>query len=356
MKPLALHLLSAPVVETSSSAPAFELQRDTAEGYKVDPDYPSILPTRQRLMFLDGLWWYNDRIAAPDVHSLKQHLMQEFHDSTYAGHLGVNRTLHSMEQYLWWPNMDKSIGQFISTCISCQRNKNLSTKPAGLLQPLDVPDRPWGSVSTDFITGLPVTKSGFDAIAVFVDRLTKYVHIVPTPTKCTAWMWTDFFVIHVFGNHGMVDEVISNRGPQFAGNFNQHLAERLNIKWKLSTAYHPQTDGQTERTNRTIEDMLQHFVSPATDDWDRYLAEIHFAINNAWQESVRSTPFYLNYGYHPKTPLAASLPKGKELTSKNPVSTKYSWHMQQVLAKAKRCMLDAQQRQKRYYDLCAGGS
>lgn len=89
----------------------------------------------------------------------------------------------------------------------------------------------------------------------------------------------------------MVDEVISDRGPQFAGKFNQHLAERLGITWKLSTAYHPQTDGQTERTNRTIEDMLRHFVSPSADDWDKYLAEIQFAINNAWQESVRQTPF-----------------------------------------------------------------
>ena len=104
------------------------------------------------------------------------------------------------------------------------------------------------------------------------------------------------------------------------------------------------------RTNRTIENMLRHFVSPATDDWDQYLPEIQFAINNAWQESVRNTPFYLNYGFHPKTPLAAILPKGRELASKNPASAKYSLHMQQTLAKAKRCMLDAQQRQKHYYN------
>ncbi len=276
--------------------------------------------------------------------------MEEFHDSVYSGHLGVNKTLHIMERYFWWPNMVKTIGSFVSTCVSCQRNKQPSTKPAGLLQPLDVPGRPWASVSTDFISGLPVTKSGFDAIVVFVDRLTKYVHVVPTTTRCTAKMWTNLFVVHVFANHGMVDEVIFDRGPQFAGKFNEHLAERLGIKWKLSTAYHPQTDGQTERTNRTIEDMLRHFVSPATDDWDQYLPEIQFAINNAWQESVRNTPFYLNYGFHPKTPLAAILPKGRELASKNPASAKYSLHMQQTLAKAKRCMLDAQQRQKHYYN------
>jgi len=226
--------------------------------------------------------WFNDRIAIPEVPSLRQHLMEEFHDSVYSGHLGVNKTLHIMERYFWWPNM------VVSTCVSCQRNTQPSTKPAGLLQPLDVPGRPWASVSTDFISGLPVTKSGFDAIAVFVDRLTKYVHVVPTTTRCTARMWTNLFVVHVFANHGMVDEVISDRGPQFAGKFNQHLAERLGIKWKLSTAYHPQTDGQTERTNRTIEDMLRLFVSPATDDWDQYLPEIQFAINNAWQESVRN--------------------------------------------------------------------
>jgi len=118
------------------------------------------------------------------------------------------------------------------------------------------------SVSTDFVTGLPKTKTGHDAILVFVDRLTKYVHIVPTTTKCTAKTWAELFIQHVFCNHGLPLEVISDRGPQFAGKYNQALSDRLRISWNMSTAIHPQPDGQTERMNRTVEDMLRHFVSP----------------------------------------------------------------------------------------------
>ena len=128
---------------------------------------------------------------------------------------------------------------------------------SGLLQPLHIPHGPWDSVSTDFVTGPPKIKAGHDAILVFVDRLTKYVHIVPTTTKCTAKTWADLFIQHVFCNHGLPLEVISDRGPQFAGKYNQALSDRLRISWNMSTAFHPQTDGQTERmnSNRTVEDM-----------------------------------------------------------------------------------------------------
>jgi len=112
------------------------------------------------------------------------------------------------------------INGYIRTCVSCQRSKRSPVKPSGLLQPLHIPHGPWDSVSTDFVTGLPKTKAGYDAILVFVDRLTKYVHIVPTTTKCTAKTWADLFIQHVFCNHGLPLEAISDRSPQFAGKYN----------------------------------------------------------------------------------------------------------------------------------------
>ena len=133
---------------------------------------------------------------------------------------------------------------------------------------------------------LSMVKPGYDAILVFVDRLTKYVHIVPTTAKCTAKTWADLFIQHLFCNHGLPLEVISHRGPQFAGKYNQALSDRLCISWNMSTAFHSQTDGQTERMNRTVEDMLRHFVSPTMTTWNKLLMQAHFAINNAWQESV----------------------------------------------------------------------
>ena len=148
--------------------------------------------------------------------------------------------------------MFSDINAYIRACVSCQRSKRSPVKPSGLMQPLHIPHGPWDSVSTDFVTGLPKTKAGYDAILVFVDRLITYVHIVPTTTICTANTWADLFIQHVFCNHGLPLEVISDRGPQFAGKYNQALSDRLRISWNMSTAFHPLTDGQTERTNRTV--------------------------------------------------------------------------------------------------------
>ena len=124
----------------------------------------------------------------------------------------------------------------VRTCVSCQRSKRTPGKPSGLLQPLHIPQGPWDSVSIDFVTGLPKTKAGYDAILVFVDRLTSMYTLFPTTTKCTAQTWADLFIEHVFCNHGQL-EVISDRGPQFAGKYNQALANHLKMTWNMSTAF-----------------------------------------------------------------------------------------------------------------------
>ncbi len=331
--------------------PVLDLYAELQRGYQSDAWFANS-NNLQDLKLLDGLWWKGDRLVIPNVSRVRTALLWDYHDSPYAGHLGVNKTLHNMQRSFWWQGMFSDINGYIRTCVSCQRSKRSPVKPSGLLQPLHIPHGPWDSVSTDFVTGLPKTKAGYDAILVFVDRLTKYVHIVPTTTKCTAKTWADLFIQHVFCNHGLPLEVISDRGPQFAGKYNQALSDRLRISWNMSTAFHPQTDGQTERMNRTVEDMLRHFVSPTMTNWDELLVHAQFAINNAWQESVQNTPFYLNHGRHPRTPLSASLERGRTLPSKsrNPASAAFAQHMQTTIARAKTCMLNAQQRQKHYYD------
>ena len=183
---------------------------------------------------------------------------------------------------------------------NCNPNPDPS-KPTGLLQPLDVPSFAWHTVTTDYMTGLPVTADGHNAIAVFVDKLTKYVYAVPCNDTSDVVDWADMYVQHVVQHEGLSHVIISDRGPQFHNKCNVALSTCLGISWRLSTARHPQTDGQTERVNRVIEDVLRHFVSPNMTDWDRCLAQ--FAINNAWHETVQQTPFFLNHGRAAKAPL-----------------------------------------------------
>lgn len=166
--------------------------------------------------------------------------------------------------------MFTDINHYVHACLSCQCSKRVSGKSSGLSQPLHIPHDPCDSVSTDFVIGLPNTKVGFDAILVFVDRLTKYVHIAPTTPKCTAKAWADLFVQHIFCNHGLPLEIISDRGLQFSSKYAQALADRMSINYKMSTAFHPQTDGQTECMNCTAEDMPR----PTMTHWDELLAHV----------------------------------------------------------------------------------
>jgi transposase InsO family protein len=222
-------------------------------------------------------------------------------------------------------------------CLVCQRNKAQTVKKAGLLQPLSVPSFEWESVSMDFITQLPVTKSGYDAIAVFVDRLTKMVHFAPTYTDCSTRDVTCLLNDIVFKHHGLPSELISDRDPHFTSKFWAELNRLLGTKLKISTAFHPQTDGQTEKSNRVLEDYLRHYISPSQDDWDEWLPQAEFSVNNAWQKSIKNTPFMLIFGQQPRTPLNQS--GGREV--RVPQTKNFAETMADNLARAKASLLAA---------------
>ncbi|DBA87893.1 TPA: hypothetical protein ACH3X1_016779 [Trebouxia sp. C0004] len=265
-----------------------------------------------------------------------------------AGHFGVTKTLRSITTRFYWPNAEREVRDYVRNCSSCQLQNIHPSKPAGLLQPLDVPPYAWHTVTTDYITGLPCTPKGNNAIAVFVDKLTKYVYAVPCTDKFDAVDWANMYVEHVVQHEGLSNVIISDRGPQFNSAFNRALAVRLGITWNLSTARHPQTDGQTERANRIIEDVLRHFVSPDMTDWDRHLFLAQFAMNSAWHETTQQTPFFLNHGRSPKTPLDIVIPHRR--VHDNPLSCTFAENLQQMVAKARKFTMAAQQRHKRYYD------
>ena len=174
----------------------------------------------------------------------------------YAGQLGRDRTKRLIMQTYWWPSVDSDVRHFVSTCDFCQKNKASNEKPTGLLQPLEIPEFRWQSVSMDFITDLPKTQAGHTAILVFVDRLSKMVHFAPCWNDVGAQEFAQIFLRDIFSKHGLPLEIVSDRGTRFTSKFWKTVAKLLGVKQCLSSSRRPQSDGQTERTNRTLEDML----------------------------------------------------------------------------------------------------
>ena len=293
-----------------------------------------------------GLHLMGDRIYVPDSGTLRQDIISDMHTSAYAGHVGMTKTVEAVSRLFWWPGLRKDVCEQVQRCHSCQVNKPATGAPPGLLQPLEIPDAPWSDVSMDWITDLPRTARGFTSILVFVCKLTKMVHFCPTTDTATAQVWARLFLENVVKLHGLPRKLISDRDARFTGSFTTELCRLLATKQALSTSFHPQTDGQTERTNRILEEMLRHFVCASHDDWDQHLAMAEFAVNNAWQESTKHTPFYLNYGRHPLTPVSHQLPR----QAKNPAAQDWLKEVQLALSRARQCLNAARDRQKALAD------
>ncbi|KAJ9525182.1 hypothetical protein QJQ45_020705, partial [Haematococcus lacustris] len=329
---------------TTESGP-LTLMQAIKQAYAADTRFADEAFTSQLYQY-EGLWlteW--GRVVVPDDAALRKKVIYTMHDTRSAGHLGMTKTLEQVTRWFTWPGVSENVKSYVRSCHSCQVNKSSAKKPAGLLQPLPIPERPWDSVSMDLIVKLPASgPNKYDSILVFVDRLTKMVHLVKTWESMTATQYAKLFLEHVFRLHGMPRSVVSDRGPQFHNKFWAEVTKLLQVQVNLSSAYHPETDGQTERVNRVIEEMLRHFIRPDQRDWAEYLPLVEFAINNAWQESVRSTPFYLNYGYHPRLAELLDLPQ------KVPQAHDFVKGMKTAVEQARQCLARAQKRMKSYQD------
>jgi len=193
----------------------------------------------------DGRLLYRDCFYVPDHPPLRLQLRQDHHDPPAMDHPGRAKTLELLTRKYFWPSMRKDVDRFVRNCHVCRRTKSVRHVPYGVLRPLLVSDRPWQHISVDFVTGLPRSK-GYDAICVVVDRLTKQRHLIPCTTTITAEELGVLFCDRVVRYHGLPETIVSDRGPQFASRFWKHLCSCLKIDARLSTAFHPQTDGQTE--------------------------------------------------------------------------------------------------------------
>jgi hypothetical protein len=324
------------------------LQR-IADGYHQDSWFSDESNTRP-LTFHEGLWYKDGLIVVPSQEALKTEILHEAHDSVYAGHFGFHKTLKLITRHYWWPHIKQYVATYIKGCVSCQANKSAHSLPHGKLQPLPIPDGKWHTVTVDFVTHLPETAAGHTAICVFCDKLTKMVHLVPTHDQATAHQTAHMFLQHVWRLHGLPARVISDRGPQFDSALFRDIMQSLQVTQAMSSAYHPETDGQTERVNRVMQEVLRHYVNPLQTDWDQWLPCVEFAINNSVHSGTKETPFFLNYGIHPSTPLSMQTPAQRAARSRLPAAVKFTADMTAALDRAKRCLQAAQDRMKAQAD------
>lgn len=319
---------------------------DTVRGkYRTDAFYKdpkNLVSLTER----DGLFWHGHRLAIPADPALRRRCLEVTHDAPWAGHFGRDKTAALISSIYWWPGISQDVAEYIKSCPSCQRSKPHGKKPFGLMIPLQAPVRRWSSIGIDFITHLPITRSGFDAIAVFVDRLTKRVHLAPCHDTTTAQDFADIFVRVIFAQHGLPLDIVSDRDTRFTSEFWKRVCQILGVQQNMSTAFHPQTDGQTERVNRTLEEVLRSFVAGDHSDWDKCLPLAEFAINNSLQAATGTTPFLMDSGQAPLTPNMAVIAAQSPKDAAYPFIGKWRETVRRVKSK----LAEAQVRYKQLFD------
>ena len=231
--------------------------------------------------------------------SYRNIVIYENHDLSIAGHPDFVQIYSKIARSYYWPGMSKDIRKHVKECDACQRTKASSQSSIGELHPLLIPRQSWQSIGMDYLGSVSVSKSGNDMILIAVDRLTKMAYFIPTMMKVTAKETAELFLRYIFQYHGFLDSIVSDRDPKFTSHFWKNLHQILGIKLLMSIAEHPQTDGQSEATVKIVQKLIRPFAFQ-DQDWETLLPSLEFAYNDTQQSTTGQTPFYLNYGYHPK--------------------------------------------------------
>jgi len=250
----------------------------------------------------DGALYFGDRICVPQG-EVRQKVLAEAHSSAYSVHPGGNKMYQDLKQKFWWNAMKREIAQYVAKCLVCQQIKAEHQRTAGLLQPLPIPEWKWEHITMDFVTALPRSPKNNNAVWVIVDRLTKAAHFLPFRVGQSTEVLADRYIKEIVRLHGVPVSIVSDRDTRFRSHFWESLQENLGTSLKFSTSYHPQTDGQSERTIQILEDMLRACMIEFKGSWEDYIHLVEFSYNNSYQASIKMAPFEALYGRKCRSPI-----------------------------------------------------
>lgn len=318
----------------------------------IPEEYRHLSLSMSDLAIQEGRLTWRNRFWVPNHEPLRTRILQECHDSRLTSHPGKNGLVAIVARQFHWPGMVKDAGTLTRNCRACGRNTIWRTRRQGLLQPLPIPERIWSEISMDYITDLPITTKGHRHILLIVDRLSKGVIAIPCKNVQSETL-AKKFIKYYLGHHGLPTAITSDRGEQFVHGVWGYICKTLNIKQRLSTAYHPATDGSTERANQTIEEVLRLHCTYNQDDWHEYLSLAQVAILGREATSIRMSPFFISHGYDLNLGLDIDLESRDNVaTPRNPIeaAAKKIQKMKECVTLAQTTMAMSQQQQSQQYN------
>jgi len=280
----------------------YELQN----GYHADPQATKLLTTLAanptavpHFTLVDGLLRFKNRLWIGNNTNLQRQLIEQMHNSPIGGHSGIPATVKRLQSLFAWPQLKKQVAAFVKSCPTCQQAKPERVKYPGLLRPLETPTSAWQVISLDFVEGLPLSH-GYDCILVVVDLFSKYSNYVPLKHPFTALTVAKLFMVHIYRLHGLPTAIVSDRNKIFTSHLWRELFRLAGVELRMSSAYHPQSDGQTERVNQCMETFLRCFANAAPNKWFDFLHLAEYWYNTTWHSSLQQSPFQVLYGQSPR--------------------------------------------------------
>ncbi|GJY26683.1 putative reverse transcriptase domain-containing protein [Tanacetum coccineum] len=293
----------------------------------------------------DGILCLHSRSWIPCYGDLRSVIMHESHKSKYSIHPGSEKMYQDVKKLFWWPNMKADIATYVSKCLTCARVKAEHQRPSGLLVQPEIPEWKWDNITMDFITKLPRSSQGFDTIWVIVDRLTKSAHFLPIRENDPLDKLARLYLNRIVARHGIPASIICDRDGRFTSNFWRSFQKALGTDISMSTAYHPETDGQSERTIQTLEDMLRACVIDFGKGWVKHLPLAEFSYNNSYHASIKAAPYEALYGRKCRSPVCWAEVGEAQLTGPELIQ-----ETTEKIVLIKQRMQAAQDRQKSYAD------